>query len=262
VAIVHRENAFLEIGAYRIRSRTTGRFRLRATAFAPSRFSVADDEGRIPLVTRALVLEGPAGRVLFDPGLLTEPGEKAELGARGVDHVVLSHLHHDHAGGAFHSENGRTGPTFAGAALHVQRRNVEEALRALEAGEPGYRKREIEGLGAGAVVEADGAGEILPGIATFVSDGHVAGMQGLRVRAAGAMLLAPADLLPTLAHLRLPGSGEYDRDGAALDREKRQLIEEALREEAWIFLFHDPRHVAVRIGGSVERPIVREEVAF
>jgi glyoxylase-like metal-dependent hydrolase (beta-lactamase superfamily II) len=260
---VLQENAFLEIGAYRIRSRITGSFRLRAAESMPrSRFSIADEEGRIPLVTRALLLEGPAGRVLFDPGTASEPGSAEDLAAWNPAHVVLSHLHADHAGGAFRAAAERAEPAFPRARLHLQRRHAEEARRALDAGEAGFRRREIDGLDAAGAIEADGEGEILPGVEAFVSEGHVPGMQGLRIGGAGSRLLAPADLLPTLAHLRLPGSGEYDADGAAIEREKRRLIEEALREDAWIFLFHDPRHVAVRIGGSVERPIVREEVAF
>jgi glyoxylase-like metal-dependent hydrolase (beta-lactamase superfamily II) len=240
-----------------------------AAQAARSIFSLADAEGRIPLVARSLVLEGPAGRVLFDPGpggTYGEPDDGAAppVAPEGpVDHVVLSHLHADHAAGAFADRGGRLERAFPGARIHVQTSNAEAAARAVAArGGEAYRAREIVGLLAGPWTAHDGEGVILPGIEVFRSDGHTIGMQGLRLRGEEACLMAPADLLPTVSHLRLTGSGEYDRDPGLLARERRELIEEALRTDAWVFLFHDPRHVAVRLGGTSEKPFVREEVVF
>ncbi|MFB3908534.1 MAG: MBL fold metallo-hydrolase [Candidatus Eisenbacteria bacterium] len=288
----------LKAGSYEIRWAVAARFRMRAQGGWAGRGGVAgpaggeagpaggeagpaggeaggiDRAGRTPTVARVAVIRdgeaAGAGAIVVDAGPGTASGA-AEREAWGIEEasslpealawagiapdsvarLVLTHLHGDHAGGA---------AGLSGVPIVVSRANLERARG--KAGRDGYRLGDLEALErAGPRLQVlDGPGEIAPGIEAWQSDGHAAGLLGIRVRQEGRVVLFPSDLLPTLSHLRLPGSGEYDEDPARLEAERRAVVEEALREDAWIFLYHDPRYAAVRLGGTPERPIVRQAI--
>ncbi len=238
----------MQLGKFTLRSVVAARFRLAAEA---------GPRPHVDLVARPLLVDGPAGRTLIDAG----PGDGAELArvlvdagvdAGSIDRLVLTHLHYDHAGGA----------PIDGKPTHLQEANLAAARAAVAGDEPGYRSRDLERIDRAGVVPISGDAEVLPGMRVTVSNGHAAGMQIVWIEDAGETLVHAADLIPTLSHLRLPGSGEYDVDPEILEREKTKLIEETLRRRAWLFLYHDTRHVAVRLGGTPERPVAVEEVTF
>lgn len=269
----------MRIGEYLVRSISTGALRLRTPVPRRGPFTAVDPEGRVAITTRVLLVEGPAGRLMLDagPGDRYDPEERQIWGIadfvdlrsalRGegidpssIDHLVLTHLHPDHAGGAFVSERGALVRALPRARVYLQRSNL--ALARLGGVLDGYRPSEIAGFEGCDGILLDGRVEILPGIRTLVSDGHTIGMQGVLIESGGTSMIASGDLLPTLSHLRLSGSGEYDRDPSRLEEERRLLFEEALARDAWLFLFHDPRRVAVRLAGSAAHPTVREEAVF
>jgi len=269
----------VRLGANELRSIVTGRLRIPADRAASGRFGIADDQGRVELVTRALLIDHPEGRLLVDPGP-PEEGEGIDprrwgtvaahdlpsiLAAVSVEpasigHVLLTHLHPDHAGAAFRARDDRLLPAFPNARIYLPGVNAEAARR--EGSDGGYRRQETDALRQVGWIALEGAGQILPGLEVWVTNGHATGMQGLTLRGEGEALLVVSDLLPTIAHLRLPGSAGHDRHPELVQVERRRLLAQALEERSWIFLYHDPRHVAVRLGGTVARPIVREEVVF
>ncbi|SEQ62044.1 N-acyl homoserine lactonase family protein [Microlunatus flavus] len=121
------------------------------------------------------LIDHPDGRVLVDTGLtalhpavadmdprLVQPG-LAALDPASVDLVVNTHLHYDHCGGNH---------LFAGTPVHVQRRELEDAL-----GPEPYTIREwVEAPGV-EYVPVDGELELLPGVRLVPAPGHSAGSQ-------------------------------------------------------------------------------------
>jgi glyoxylase-like metal-dependent hydrolase (beta-lactamase superfamily II) len=238
----------MQLGNYDLRSLIAARFRLPAQA---------GEHADVGVVARLLLIDGPGGRTLVDAG----PGSPGGLGdllagagidPGSIDRVLLTHLHWDHAGGA----------PIGGTPVLVQAAAVEAARSEVDAGMEASRRAELERILEANIREVDGEGQILPGVRVTLSHGHTRAMQIVWVEGAGETLVATGDLIPTLSHLRLAGSGEYDSDPRLIEDEKRSLIEEALRRRAWLFLYHDMRHVAIRLGGTPERPVAVEEVRF
>lgn len=130
--------------------------------------------GTMPVVVH--VVDHPQGRLLVDTGLtrlhpavadmeprLVAPGRLADLDPADVDLVVNTHLHFDHCGGNH---------LFAGRPVHVQRRELDDAL-----GPEEYTIREwVEAPGV-EYVPVDGEVEVLPGVRLVPAPGHTPGSQ-------------------------------------------------------------------------------------
>jgi len=267
----------MRIGHYHLTTIETGEFALDGGAMfgvVPKtlwqRELPADDRNRVRLALRALLLEevdGPA-RILIDTGV----GEKwpakladvfgvdhtrlsleAGLATRGltpgdITHVLLTHLHFDHAGGATIRRDGELVPAFENARYFVQRRNLEWAQAPSERDRASYREENFEPLLRCGVLELlDGAGTWMDGIDLVLSHGHTEAMQLPVISGPEAKLVYCADLIPTAAHVRAPWVMGYDNHPVVTVEEKNELLARGCRE-GWLFFFeHDPEGPAATI---------------
>ena len=152
----------MRIGSYQLNAIETGQFALDGGAMfgvVPrplwERKLPPDDRNRVHLAVRALLVREmdesgkPTGRnLLIDTGvgqkwdarmadiygvdhsLLRIETSLAELdlGLEDINHVLLTHLHFDHAGGATRrDEHGKLVPTFPNARYYVQQQNLDWA---------------------------------------------------------------------------------------------------------------------------------------
>ena len=227
-----------------------------------SKLQPPDDRNRITLAMRCLLLEGEGRRILVDDGI----GEKFPpklvdiyrvdqdsnsldrsfaahgLSAADITDVVLTHLHFDHAGGSTRVEGERLVPSFPQARYHVQRKNLENARNPNPRERASYLPENFEPLAAAGVLDVwDGPQAPWPGIELFTADGHTRGQQLVRVTGEGGPLYFVADLIPTASHVRIPFVMGYDVAAIETMAEKRQLLERATGEGAWIAIEHDPR---------------------
>ena len=225
-----------------------------------SRMQPPDERNRIRLAMRALLLEGHGVRVLVDLGAGTKwdakladifrfehsPSLESSLAALGlapadVTHVVLTHLHFDHAGGSTARVDGRLVPRLPRARYAVQRRNLDNARQPNPRERASYLAENFEPLaGAGVLDVWDGPGTPWPGFEIVTADGHTRGQQLVRVSGGGGALYYVADLIPTASHVRIPFVMGYDVAAIETMAEKRALLERAAGEGAWIALEHDP----------------------
>ena len=278
----------LQIGPYRVRFVSGGRFRLDGGAMfgvVPkvlwNRVAPADEKNRIQMGMNCLLIEGDGKRVLVDAGSGTKVDAKFrdiyaierpeglidELKAAGVapeavDTVALTHLHFDHCGGGTTlGPDGAAKPTFPNAHYLVRRQEWNDAHHANERNRASYLSENYDPLAAsGQLILHDGDMEILPGVWMKNLPGHTLGHQGVFFDVPGQRALYTVDLIPTVAHLPLAFIMGYDLYPLTTLETKRAILRDATREQ-WLLLFeHDPDCLAIRVSGEAHR-VTHENVA-
>jgi glyoxylase-like metal-dependent hydrolase (beta-lactamase superfamily II) len=264
----------LALGPWTVHTLETGVIRLDGGAMFGSvpkpvwsKSNPADERNRITLAMRCLLLEGEGRRILVDVGVGDKFPDKLVdiygvdhreqslerslsalgLGVEDVTDVVLTHLHFDHAGGATRRHGGLLTPRLPRAHYYVQRRNWENA------GHPSPRERAsympenyVPLMEAGVLRLWDGAQRPWSGIELFTAEGHTRGQQLVRISGPEGVLYYVADLIPTASHVRIPFVMGYDAAAIETMSEKRELLERAVAERAWICLEHDPATALAR----------------
>lgn len=221
-----------------------------------------DDEGRIALTARCLILRHDDGRVLLvDVGMGRRWAGRARetytidescsidtaLEARGLDEgsvtdVIATHLHFDHVGGLVRNGPERKlQPTFPNAHVHVQAEHLEWARNPSPRDRGSFRAADFRPIEeSGQLQVHHGPGEILPGISTRISHGHTPAMQVVVVESNEQGVLFPSDLIPTVAHVRPPWVMAYDNQPLVTVEEKAALLAEACEKDWVVVLNHDP----------------------
>ncbi|HEU4725083.1 MAG TPA: MBL fold metallo-hydrolase [Candidatus Eisenbacteria bacterium] len=278
----------ITIGPYTVRFLSGGRFRLDGGAMfgvVPktlwNRVMPADEKNRIQMAMNCLLIEGNGKRVLVDAGSGTKNEPKfrdiyaierperliedlasLDVAPAQIDTVALTHLHFDHCGGGTtRGADGAVAPTFPNARYLVRRQEWQDAHHANERNRASYFSENYDPLEAsGQLTIHDDDVEILPGVSMRGLPGHTLGHQGVFFDLPSGRALYTVDLIPTAAHLPLPYIMGYDLYPMMTLETKRAILADATREN-WLFLFeHDPDTLAVRMSGSVEKPVA-EKVA-
>ncbi|MGE7138161.1 MBL fold metallo-hydrolase [Luteibacter sp. NPDC031894] len=226
-----------------------------------SRWIEPDEENRIPLACRCLLVTGLGGRnVLFETGIgaffdpamrerygvvedrhvLLDSLAEAGLGHEDIDAVVLSHLHFDHAGGLL-------APWAAGEParlLFPKARFIVGAAHWERARDPHPRDRAsfvpdivrlLEESGRLELVE-EGKGSSLGDAVRFsFSQGHT---PGLMLAEVGGVAFC-ADLIPGRAWVHLPVTMGYDRWPEKVIDEKKTFLDDKIARGIRLFFTHD-----------------------
>jgi len=223
-----------------------------------------DAKHRIRLVARAAVVDhAPSGsrtlvelgmgqrwsdkeRGLYDLG----PGPDAPeaLRAAGIDpdtvtHVVLTHLHWDHAGGLARADGGLAFPRAEHVVGEAALAHAQAALGAQGKDTGSFRAGDLAVLLGEARLRRWRQGEPLaPGLAGRLSNGHTEGLviPVVEARDDGPPLAIPTDLVPTRSHLKPAWVMAYDNLPATSVDEKRALFADLGRVGGGVLFYHDP----------------------
>ncbi len=231
----------------------------------------ADDRNMIDIASKCLLIQTPDHTLLFETGagaylspdmkqrfqiresghVLLDALKARGLGHEEISHVILSHLHFDHAGGLLAPwEEGKEGLEllFPNACFLVGERNFRRAL------DPHSRDRASFIPGLAAMLEGSGrlklhnAGDCLSldgvEIEFSESQGHTPGMLISWIRAKGKTLVFTGDLIPAHPWVNLPITMGYDRFPEGLIDEKKALLDRAMETGALLIYPHDPRCAA------------------
>lgn len=271
------KNLKLKIGPYEICPIPTGIFGLDGGAMFGTvpkvlweKSNPPDDKNRISMEARGLLLKSPGCNILIDTGnggdFVTKYGEKLgpkftemyniddsgpsllkSLKAHGVNpedihHVILTHLHFDHAGGATTERDHKLVPTFPKAKYYVQEANLQTASQPNLRERASYYAANFQPLiEAGVLNILKGPVEnLLPGISTLISNGHTQGQQMVKVSDGHSTLLYCGDVVPTSTHVRVPWLMGYDLHPLILMEEKQKYLSEAADHSWYLFFEHDP----------------------
>jgi glyoxylase-like metal-dependent hydrolase (beta-lactamase superfamily II) len=232
-----------------------------------------DEQNRIPMAMRCVLVEHDDGLVLIDTALGNKEDAKfldiygvenqglegatqledalASAGflPRDIKWVINTHLHFDHAGGNTtmdpdleNDPRRHVRPTFPNATYVVQRGELEFARHTNERTRASYLPHNFEPIaGANRWRLLDGDEEVLPGISVRLTPGHVPFHQSVLLQDRGETALFVGDLFPTTSHLPLPWIMGYDLEPLRTLESKRAILNEAVAG-GWRLIFeHDPR---------------------
>ena len=227
-----------------------------------------DRKNRVELGLNCMLIRSGGKNVLVDTGIGAKPDRnmRANYGMRAgklvenlaqqgvrpeeVDLVILTHLHFDHAGGCTRYGRGGSEPTpvFTRATHLVQRADWEEASATNERTRAAYNPQDFVPLEQSGQLELlDGDTEVLPGLWARRTGGHTAGHQFTLLESEGERAACLGDVLPTPDHLPFNYLTSFDLYPQDTVTAKRQLLEEAERNNWLLVLGHGVDTVAGRV---------------
>jgi glyoxylase-like metal-dependent hydrolase (beta-lactamase superfamily II) len=265
-----------KIGNWNVCSLETGGFRLDGGAMMGSvpkvlwsKTNPSDEYNRIDLSLRCLLLDNGQDRVLIETGMgsklsdemrsmfnvvqtenpLVDALNDVGCSKNDITHVILTHLHFDHSGGATEfNESGDIAPTFPNAQYYISKRNWQAANRPNPRDKASYLTENFECLEKNdQLVLLEDNCKIIHNIATITVDGHTAGQQLIKVESEGSTIIFVADLIPLKSHLKLPWIMGYDLNAQLTLSEKTIFLNDAAKYGWWLWFYHDPETVAVKI---------------
>jgi glyoxylase-like metal-dependent hydrolase (beta-lactamase superfamily II) len=228
-----------------------------------SQWTEADAHNRIALTTRSLLVESRDGLVLVEAGYgdkwtdreramyelepRTAVDALAELSVdpRDIAHVVLTHLHFDHAAGLTRAGAAGPEPVFPGARIHVQRQEWLDALANRSTMTRTYFRSHLDPV-ATQVELHDGACAPLAGIELIPTAGHTWGHQSILIAAPDGPVLFAGDACPTVHHAHPAASLGYDMLAYESMLSKLEILGRAVRGGWRLALDHDPQHAFAR----------------
>lgn len=239
-----------------------------------------DEQNRIPMQLRCLLIESDGGLILVDTGYgdkLTAKrrdqlnlrgecrlqGELAALGYRPDDVriVIDTHLHGDHCGGnTVYDADGRVRPAFPNATYLAQRLELADATYPNERTRNAYFAENflplthLCGAGGESVLRVlHGDTQITPHgsegeVRTLITPGHTRAHQVVIIESAGETAIFLGDAAPHAVTLeRLAWVAAFDVEPLVSMETKRSLRDWAWRREALLFFQHDATLAAGRL---------------
>ena len=265
----------MRLGHFSLRSVSGGRFRLDGGAMfgvVPkplwSRVAPPDQWNRIQLETNCLLIESPGALILCDTGFgtkisakerahldaekstsLMENLAKIDISPESITHVIFSHLHFDHAGGATaRNSSGQLEVCFPNAVHVFQQREIEDATGNTRELAGNYDSDEILFLQENAEsLVVCGDAELLPGVHLSPTGGHTYGHQAIWLTTEEQSGVYLGDICPTAAHLNVFWTMAYDACQIDVRRKKFELLKQIANEQIILFFDHDPQIRAATI---------------
>ena len=264
------------VGKWKVYALETGFFSLDGGAMMGSvpkvlweKTNPPDSKNRIELALRCLLVDDGENVVLIESGIGANNSEKFikmfdirmgkyslsnELSKHGyshknITHMVLTHLHFDHAGGAvLYDENNNLVPAFPNAKYYISEKNWDAGLNPSPRDRASYIKENyilLKEYGQLELVPENS--NIIDGIDTYTVNGHTYGQQLIKISDNNDTLVFCSDLIPLESHLKLPWIMGYDLNAALTLKEKKEFLDLASENNWLLFFYHDPKTIAVRI---------------
>ena len=243
------------------------------------RWIPADEQNRLHLATRALLVITQRETILFETGIgaYLEPKYRDRYGVDEPEHMLLkslaqkgispedvtrifiSHLHFDHAGGLLSAWQAGKEPEllFPNAKYYVGEQAWERSIHPhphdRAAFIPQFLHRQLKQSQRLVLIKKGDAFSFEEFELHFIdSDGHTPGLLCADLRYDQERLVYASDLIPGRLWVHLPVSKGFDRFPELLIDEKNALLISLVEENAWIFYAHDPDFAVSKVQYDLE----------
>ena len=243
----------------------------------------SDKLNRIDLSMRCLLLDNGSDVILIETGIgnknnqkfidmfcidqsdfpLKDELKKYGYNLKDITHVILTHLHFDHAGGATYFDGVDIVPTFPNAKYIISKSNWEAGINPNPKDQASYLSQNfipIKEQGQLELVEDNQ--KIMDGIEGLAFYGHTIGQQLIKITTGSDSLIFCSDLIPLKSHLRIPWIMGYDLNAMKSMEEKTLFLNEASDKNWLLFFYHDPKSIAVRIKKNNKHYEVTDEYSI
>lgn len=158
-----------------------------------------------------------------------------------ITHVLLTHLHFDHCGGAvYRNEAGLLKTTFPNAVYWVSKKQWEWANNPNGREKASFLPENFKPIEeSGQLVLVHNENYLLPNLRVRFFDGHTDGQMLPFFEYNNKTLVYMADMLPSSAHLPMPYIMSYDTRPLLTLDERKWFYEEAAQHNYTLFLEHD-----------------------
>lgn len=184
-----------------------------------------------------------------------------------ITHVILSHLHYDHAAGSSHTNaDSKTEVTFPNATYYLHQQEWEYALSRVDQPskeqDTGYHLDEFYRLMADGHIHFlnEDSTSIIDGLSVIRTGGHTPGHQIVRLYSEGESAYFPGDLLPSSSHLNHYKMQHMDVDPIQAKKEKIRLLQKAYQEQAILLLYHSKHGQSGRLIRDQDKQYVLADI--
>lgn len=237
------------------------------------RTNPADANNMIDIAATSLLIENGKQLILIDTGLGNKQNEKffsyyyqwgdhsldKSLAKHGfhrddITDVLMTHLHFDHCGGSVQWNKDKTGyePAFKNAKFWTNKDHWEWAINPNDREKASFLKENLlpmQESGQLHFLERSEQRHFYNELnfEVFFADGHTDKQMIPIIPIGDKKLVFAADLLPTAGHVPLPFVMGYDTRPLLTLKEKKQFLEEAAKENYYLFLEHDAHNEIINL---------------
>ena len=268
----------MKIGKYELKVIETGVFGLDGGAMFGiipkplwSKFNPADEQNRVTLHARNLLLVSDSRKILIDTGIgsdwdekfkqiyrldqseltLSDSLNKLKIKPEDITDVLLTHLHFDHTGGSTYLKDGNWIPTFPNAKYYVQKKHFEWALNPTDRDRGSFIQNRYMPLHKEGLLNfIDGDVSFDDEIEFLTINGHTSFQQMIKVHDSSNTVLFCGDLFPFTSHIPIPYVMGYDLQPLVTVQEKKKILPLAIEQNWKLFFEHDPEVIMATVAES------------
>ena len=231
------------------------------------RTNPADENNRIDMAARSLLIEDGERLILVDTGLGNKQSDKFfshyalwgehslarslnKLGFHNDDitDVVFTHLHFDHCGGAIvRNKKGFYEPAFKNARFWSHKDHWQWATTPNVREKASFLPENILPIEESGQLNLLDDSKTPLGFDVLLMDGHTEKQMLPKIEYKGKTIVFSADLIPTAGHLPVPYVMGYDTRPLLSLKEKESFLAEAVEKDYFLFLEHDAHNEIISL---------------
>lgn len=231
------------------------------------RTNPADENNRIDMAARSLLIEDGERLILVDTGLGNKQSDKFfshyalwgehslarslnKLGFHNDDitDVVFTHLHFDHCGGAIvRNKKGFYEPAFKNARFWSHKDHWQWAKAPNVREKASFLPENILPIEESGQLNLLDDSKTPLGFDVLLMDGHTEKQMLPKIEYKGKTIVFAADLIPTAGHLPVPYVMGYDTRPLLSLKEKESFLAEAVEKDYFLFLEHDAHNEIISL---------------